>query len=157
MGRRTIVRLALYLSCGLALTAIVAHGVSDATVSPVTFVASTPQLQPWTEASLPHRAQFGVASWYGYDHQGRLTASGKPFDARKMTAAHPTLPLNSKVKVTNLDNGKTVEVTITDRGPGIPGRAIDLSLRAAQQLGMKKDGLALVMIVPLSPTRTALE
>jgi rare lipoprotein A len=95
--------------------------------------------------------QVGVASWYGFDHQGKLTASGKRFDARKLTAAHPTLPLNSKAKVTNLDNGRTVEVVINDRGPGAPGRAIDLSERAAKTIGMKKDGLAPVIIQPVEP------
>jgi len=91
----------------------------------------------------------GIASWYGLDHQGRLTASGRPFDARKLTAAHNTLPLNTKARIVNLENGKSVEVTINDRGPGIPGRVIDLSERAALRLGMKKEGLALVRIEPL--------
>ena len=100
------------------------------------------------------RAQVGIASWYGRDHQGRLTASGRPFDPHKLTAAHNTLPLNTKAKVVNLENGRSVEVTIDDRGPGIPGRVIDLSERAAQRLGMKKQGLALVKIEPL-PYRVA--
>ena len=95
------------------------------------------------------KAQVGIASWYGLDHQGRFTASGKPFDARKLTAAHNTLPLNTKAKIVNLENGKSVEVTINDRGPGIPGRVIDLSEHAARRLGMKKEGLALVRIEPL--------
>lgn len=90
--------------------------------------------------------QTGLASWYGPQWQGRITASGKPFDDRKLTAAHRTLPLNSRVKVTNLETGNSVEVTITDRGPYKDGRVIDLSKAAAKKLGMVKQGLAPVRI-----------
>lgn len=102
------------------------------------------------------KAQVGVASWYGLDHEGMRTASGQPFDRRKLTAAHNTLPLNTKARVTNLENGKSVEVTINDRGPGISGRVIDLSERAARRLGMTKKGLAVVKIKPL-PFKLALD
>lgn len=159
MGCKTAVRLGVYLVSGLCLTTIIAPGVSDATVDKTDLVAIVPP--PALPDSAPARvvpvrlepAQVGVASWYGFDHQGKLTASGTPFDARKLTAAHPTLPLNSKARVTNLDNGKSVEVTITDRGPGAPGRAIDLSERAAKAIGMKKQGLAPVEIKPVAPQR----
>lgn len=87
--------------------------------------------------------QVGLASWYD---QGRLTASGERFDPRKLTAAHRTLPLDTKVKVTNLENGKSVEVKVNDRGPYIAGRVLDLSSEAAKKLGMTKEGLALVRI-----------
>jgi peptidoglycan lytic transglycosylase len=90
--------------------------------------------------------QVGLASWYGNQHQGRLTASGERFDERKLTAAHRTLPLDTKVKVTNLENGKSIEVKVNDRGPYIPGRVLDLSTQAAKALGMEKEGLALVRI-----------
>jgi rare lipoprotein A len=90
--------------------------------------------------------QVGLASWYGNQHQGRLTASGERFDERKLTAAHRTLPLDTKVKVTNLENGKSVEVKVNDRGPYVPGRVLDLSTQAAKALGMEKEGLALVRI-----------
>ncbi|HUJ99508.1 MAG TPA: septal ring lytic transglycosylase RlpA family protein [Stellaceae bacterium] len=90
--------------------------------------------------------QVGLASWYGNQEQGRLTASGQRFDPRKLTAAHRTLPLDTKVKVTNLENGKSVEVKVNDRGPYIPGRVLDLSTEAAKLLGMEKEGLALVRI-----------
>lgn len=93
-----------------------------------------------------HRQMVGLASWYGAHWQGRITASGKPFNDRKMTAAHRTLPLDTRVKVTNLENGRSVEVTITDRGPYVPGRVIDLSKAAARKLGMLKQGLAPVRI-----------
>jgi len=95
------------------------------------------------------KAQVGVASWYGPDKDGRLTASGAVFNAGKLTAAHRSLPFNTRVKVTNLRNGKSVDVVINDRGPGIPGRTIDLSEQAARKLGMTEKGLAPVKIVPL--------
>ena len=90
--------------------------------------------------------QVGIASWYGSQWQGKRTASGERFDQRKLTAAHRTLPLDTKVKVTNLENGKSIEVKVNDRGPYIPGRVLDLSTQAAQMLGMEKEGLALVRI-----------
>jgi rare lipoprotein A (RlpA)-like double-psi beta-barrel protein len=90
--------------------------------------------------------QVGLASWYGSEWQGKRTASGEHFDQRKLTAAHRTLPLDTKIKVTNLENGKTIEVKVNDRGPYIPGRVLDLSTQAAKMLGMEKEGLALVRI-----------
>jgi rare lipoprotein A len=94
--------------------------------------------------------QTGVASWYGEEWQGRMTASGKPFDDRKLTAAHRTLPLNARVRVTNLETGRSVEVTIIDRGPYADGRVIDLSKAAAMKLGMVKAGLVPVRIESLA-------
>ena len=92
----------------------------------------------------------GIASWYGKAWQGRTTASGKKFDARKLTAAHRTLPLNTRVRVTNLLNGQFVDVTINDRVPYVEGRMIDLSAAAAKKLGMQKDGLVPVHVENLS-------
>ncbi len=86
-----------------------------------------------------------TASWYGKEHHGRTTASGSIFDEHQLTAAHPTLPLNARIQVTNVANGKSVEVTVTDRGPGY-GRGIDLSEGAAILLGMRRCGLALVLV-----------
>ncbi len=110
-----------------------------------------PEQQPSTDtAAAPDSSsgddQTGVASWYGEHWQGRTTASGKPFDERKLTAAHRTLPLNTRVRVTNLKTGQSVEVTITDRGPYADGRVIDLSKAAAKKLGMMKEGLVPVRI-----------
>ncbi len=98
--------------------------------------------------------QVGLASWYGADFQGKPTASGQIFDEEKLTAAHRTLPLRSRVRVTNLENGRSVEVRINDRGPYVSGRVLDLSTRAAKALGMQKEGLALVRI-ELLPTELA--
>jgi len=95
----------------------------------------------------------GLASWYGADFHGRTTASGKPYDMYGLSAAHRTLPLGTKVRVTNLGNGRQVVVTITDRGPLGRDRIIDLSYGAARQLGMAKEGLAKVRIEVLQNSR----
>jgi rare lipoprotein A len=94
--------------------------------------------------------KIGTASWYGAYHQGRLTASGARFDMNGLTAAHRSLPLATTARVTNLANGRTVTVTINDRGPYWHGRIIDLSARAAQLLGMKRQGTARVKIEVLA-------
>ncbi len=91
-------------------------------------------------------AQTGVASWYGREHAGKPTASGVKFDPDRLTAAHRTLPLGTQVRVTLLASGRSVVVTINDRGPYIRGRIIDLSHQAADQLGMAEDGLAKVRL-----------
>jgi rare lipoprotein A (peptidoglycan hydrolase) len=91
--------------------------------------------------------EHGVASWYGRHWRGRRTASGGRFDDRELTAAHLWLPFSTKARITNLDNGRSVDVVVTDRGPYIGGRIIDLSARAAQMLGMSENGLAPVAIV----------
>lgn len=80
--------------------------------------------------------QVGKASWYGPGLHGKKTASGEPFNQHRLTAAHPRLPLGTRARVTNLGNGKVVEVTINDRGPHGGGRIIDLSRAAARQLAM---------------------
>ena len=89
--------------------------------------------------------QSGIASFYGYG-AGSQTASGQRFNPNAMTAAHRTLPFGTKVRVTNKRNGKTVVVTINDRGPFIRGRVIDLSTAAAGVIGMKSSGLAPVTV-----------
>ena len=86
----------------------------------------------------------GRASWYGAEFQGSPTASGEPFDMHALTAAHRSLPLGTRLRVTNLANGRSVEVRINDRGPYIHGRIINLSLGAAEQLDMVQSGLAYV-------------
>jgi rare lipoprotein A len=83
----------------------------------------------------------GQASWYGRPHHGRRTASGETYDMHKLTAAHRTLPLGTRVLVTNLENGRTVEVRINDRGPFVVNRVLDLSYAAARRLGALEDGV----------------
>ena len=100
-----------------------------------------------------HRVnQVGKASWYGPGRQGKKTASGERFHPQQLTAAHRTLPLGTRAKVTNLETGQAVQVTINDRGPRAKGRIIDLSQAAAQKIGLKKDGNARVR-VEASPSR----
>lgn len=94
------------------------------------------------KGSLEH----GIASWYGPGFHGKRTSSGVAFDQDKLTAAHPTLPLGSRVLVTNKRNGKKVEVVVNDRGPFVPGRVIDLSRAAAERLGMLRPGTTPVRI-----------
>ncbi len=100
--------------------------------------------------------QVGTASWYGEYFQGKTTASGEPFDMRDFTAAHPSLPLGTFVKVTNLRNGKAVVVRINDRGPVVDGRIIDVSRNAALALGFKARGLQRVRVDLYQPTDLAL-
>lgn len=92
----------------------------------------------------------GIASWYGPDFHGRRTANGEVYNMYAYTAAHKILPFNTKVKVTNLDNGKQVIVRINDRGPFVKGRIIDLSYQAAKSLGMIGPGTARVRIETLA-------
>lgn len=94
-------------------------------------------------------SQTGKASWYGPGFHGRKTSSGERFDMNMMTAAHPTLPIPSYAKVTNLANGKSVVVRINDRGPFHGNRVIDLSKAAASKLGFLKRGITDVHIEPL--------
>jgi rare lipoprotein A len=94
----------------------------------------------------PVHKEVGEASWYGPGLQGKETANGETFDQKDMTAAHPSLPMGSKAKVTNLENGKKVEVRINDRGPYVGNRAIDLSGAAAKKLDMKEGGTTEVKI-----------
>ncbi len=99
--------------------------------------------------------QVGTASWYGSDFDGRETASGEPYNMYDLTAAHPTLPLGSYVKVTNLHNRKTVVVRINDRGPIVPGRIIDLSYGAARALQFRQKGLQRVRLEVVQPQELA--
>src|SRR6266700_1890304 len=92
-----------------------------------------------SERGTSHRAhpyQVGTASWYGDYFQGRTTASGEPYDMYDLTAAHPSLPLGTRIRVTNLRNGRAVILRVNDRGPVVDGRIIDVSYGAAQILGM---------------------
>ncbi len=91
-------------------------------------------------------AEVGIASWYGHPYHGRAAASGEIYDMEKFTAAHRTLPFGTLVRVINLDNEKSVEVRINDRGPFAGDRIIDLSHAAAQAIGLIGPGLARVRL-----------
>lgn len=90
--------------------------------------------------------QIGIASWYGGKFHGRQTANGEIFDTNELTAAHKELPFNTIVTVTNISNGRSVEVRINDRGPYVGDRIIDLSYAAAKALDMVRDGTASVLV-----------
>ncbi|TVR99208.1 MAG: septal ring lytic transglycosylase RlpA family protein [Rhodospirillales bacterium] len=91
-------------------------------------------------------AEVGVASWYGSKFHGRQTANGERYDMNELTAAHPTLPMPSLVRVTNLENGRSLKLRVNDRGPFVGGRVIDVSKRAAQLLGFQNQGTARVRV-----------
>jgi rare lipoprotein A len=94
--------------------------------------------------------QFGVASWYGGEFHGRPTSSGEIYDMNQLTCAHNTLPLGTVVMVTNLENGRTLELKVNDRGPFVKERILDVSYAAAQMLGMWEKGTAPVKVEVLS-------
>ncbi|MBI3140544.1 MAG: septal ring lytic transglycosylase RlpA family protein [Rhodocyclales bacterium] len=105
-------------------------------------------------ALAPYKAR-GVASWYGRRFHGQKTSSGEPYDMYAMTAAHPTLPIPSYARVTNLANGRTAVVRVNDRGPFLHDRLIDLSYAAAWKLGYVGSGSALVEVASVLPGETA--
>jgi rare lipoprotein A len=116
---------------------------SEASSAPDKTAQIKPEIQKQAK-SQPY--QVGTASWYGEDFEGKTTASGEDYDMYDMTAAHPTLPLGSYVRVTNLHNGRAVVVKVNDRGPIVEGRIIDLSYGAAQALQFQHRGLQRVRI-----------
>ncbi len=107
--------------------------------------------QVYTPREDPSYVARGTATWYGSDFHGRRTANGEIFSANAITGAHPTLPLPSYVRVTNLDNGRSLIVRINDRGPFVNGRIIDLSHRAADLLGYVGHGMTNVQVNYVSP------
>jgi len=123
--------------------AFVLTGCATVTRAPATATptsrAAPPSSTPREPSDRPSQA--GKASWYGVPHHGRKTASGEAYDMHALTAAHRTLPLGTRLRVINVDNGRTVVVRINDRGPFVDGRVIDLSRAAARELGTLEDGL----------------
>jgi len=123
---------------GLALCALSASGCASKTTHPTT-------------AAAPGTRIVGFASWYGERHQGHKTASGEIYDVDKLTAAHRTLPFGTRLRVTNVANGRSVVVRVNDRGPWVNDRVLDVSQIAAKTLGMIGDGITKVEIVVLGP------
>ncbi|MCF1742456.1 septal ring lytic transglycosylase RlpA family protein [Paradevosia shaoguanensis] len=107
--------------------------------------------QVYTPKEDPSYVAQGKASWYGADFHGRLTANGEIFSANAISGAHPTLPLPSYVRVTNLDNGRSLVVRVNDRGPYLPGRLMDVSARAADLLGFMNRGSANIQVNYVGP------
>ncbi len=105
-----------------------------------------PSAPPAAGIEQPRFRQTGLASWYGPAHRGLRTANGERFNPQALTAAHRTLAIGSIVRVTDLATGKSVKVRINDRGPHVRGRIIDLSVAAAQALGVRDDGVSRVKL-----------
>ena len=156
MRRRLAEGLAIALSvASLGAGAASGRGSSEAAkVTNPPVISTSGQKSHKKQQSQPY--QVGTASWYGDYFQGKPTASGEPFDMRDFTAAHPSLPLGTFVRVTNLRNGKVVVVRINDRGPVVDGRIIDVSYNAARALGFKERGLQKVRLDIYHPPTLAL-
>jgi rare lipoprotein A len=147
-------------SCIIGLTLLICLAGCSLKQEPVPLppVPQAPAPQTQEEAApagKPATIQVGMASWYGPGFHGQETASGEPFNQHALTAAHRTLPLGTKAKVTNLATGQSVIVKINDRGPYVPGRHLDLSQAAAQQIGLTKTGVAKVKIEAKTPRKVA--
>lgn len=132
-------KLRFFLACGLAASLA-------ACAAPRPAPAPAPQPAPVAAPAAATFSQVGTASWYGKSHNGRRTANGETYDMNDMTAAHRTLPFGSIVRVTRIDDGRSVTVRINDRGPFARNRIIDLSAKAAQDIGMTERGIARVKI-----------
>lgn len=113
------------------------------------------QAEKGNAASKSVHKEVGEASWYGPGFKGNETANGETFDPKELTAAHPSLPMGTKAKVTNLENDKKVDVRINDRGPYADNRVIDLSRAAAKKLDMEGEGTTRVKIETKSTKKKA--
>jgi rare lipoprotein A len=122
---------------------VIALGVEGCTTAPRRPAGRVPS------ASERPSSQTGRASWYGQAHHGQLTASGERFDMNALTAAHPTLPFGTRLRVVNLDNDRAVEVRVNDRGPTTAGRILDLSYAAARALGAVGSGVVPIKLTVL--------
>jgi len=131
------------------------HRVAQAPLPPPVPSASAPA-PPHAAAgtTAPESGETGLASWYGHPYHGRASASGEIYDMEQMTAAHRTLPFSTVVRVHDLDNEKSVDVRINDRGPFVDGRIIDLSHAAARAMEMIGAGTARVRLEILSAPAT---
>ncbi len=110
-----------------------------------------PQAPPSSGDTAISTQQRGRISMYGKEFAGRKTASGEPFDPTALTMAHRTLPFGTRVRVTNLENQRSVEVVVNDRGPSVSGRIADLSEAAARRIGMVADGVVEALLEILRP------
>ena len=127
------------MGLGLVLCALAAAG-----------CASSKSTRPAGAPPAPGTRIVGLASWYGQRHQGHATASGEIYDVNKLTAAHRTFPFGTRLRVTNVENGRSVVVRVNDRGPWVNDRVLDVSQAAAKVLGMVGEGVIRVEIVVLA-------
>jgi len=157
--KATFLRLALIVSALAGFgCASVPHGRLAADLSsvdrmvpaPPPMLASYPLFSSAPMTRAVGAIQVGIASFYHSSLVGNLTANGERYDERALTAAHRTLGLGTRVRVTNLENRRSVVVTVNDRGPYAKGRIIDLSRRAARVLGFVHDGVTKVKVEPLT-------
>jgi len=102
----------------------------------------------------PGAAETGIASYYAHKFHGRTTASGEVYDETRMTAAHKELPFGTRIRVTNLENGREAEFRVTDRGPFVKGRIVDVSYQGAKELDFVREGIVRVRLEVLSVPRT---
>jgi rare lipoprotein A len=145
----------------LAFASLALSALADGSASPA--IVSKPRADPVVKTDSPKaepsvdrsgRKQKGAASYYGKHFTHKKTASGALLDPNKKTAASNTLPLGTKAEVTNKENGKKTEVVVTDRGPYAKDRVIDVTPKAAAELGMKKDGVTEVEVKPVEVPQT---
>lgn len=129
------------LLMGLALSASARDAGEAVQAQPAPVLGQAPQTKNSPKPHKPRRwYQVGIASWYGTHFQGRQTADGERFDMNRMTCAHPTLPMGTWLRVTNLKNRHSTFVRVNDRGPVTEGRIVDLSAAAARVLGLSGVG-----------------
>lgn len=128
------------LVIGCAVVAFVALSAKTEAQVPARY-----QARNWVSWVVLNPTEVGEASWYGAESAG-TTANGEQYDMNQLTAAHRTLPFNSRIKVTNLSNGRAIVLRVNDRGPNIAGRLVDVSKRAAEVLGFDKAGRTSVRV-----------
>jgi rare lipoprotein A len=129
----------------LAILFIVAAACGKKHRSVAAAIPPTPAQKPMTAVPIGYTEE-GIASWYGHPYHGRPAADGEIYDMEKLVAAHRLMPFNTWVRVTNLQNGKTIDVRIIDRGPFVDGRIIDLSKAAARQIDLLGPGIGRVRL-----------
>jgi peptidoglycan lytic transglycosylase len=149
-------RLPLLVCAAVVATGCATKGatvpVAPSVVTPIPAPRPEPTRPPTPSERSPSVVETGVASWYGRQHHGKKTASGEPYDMTEMTAAHRSLPLGTRVRVTNLANERSVVVRVNDRGPFVDGRLIDVSHAAARALGALGAGVFKVRLEVLEDT-----
>ena len=143
---------ALLVSLGAAQGPTSSGSASQKSISDIEMPRTITSLHAPRHSASPY--QVGTASWYGDYFEGKPTASGEPFEMYDLTAAHLTLPLGTFVRVTNLRNHRSVIVRITDRGPYVQGRIVDLSYNAARILRFDQQGLQRVRLDIVPPYKT---
>lgn len=146
---RAVIVAAAALLAGCAGTPPPAAPPAPPAVSHAPMMPAAPMPPPVPRCVAAGHVEDGEASWYGARYHGRLTASGEPFDMDALTAAHRALPFGTVIRVTNLENGRSVMVTVNDRGPRPVRRIVDLSHRAASDLGFVERGVVPVRIAEL--------